>query len=135
MQSKKQRFPIITTAAGSTVIRIIRTKMILIQIGLIILLSASSAWPRTVTYTYDSLNRLEKAEYAYGEILEYTYDKVGNRLTKKSRPLGLRDVISILRLLVDIRSPVTPSVDINDDGKLGMQEVIYIMQRLAGLRD
>ena len=33
------------------------------------------------TYTYDSLNRLNHAEGPYG-IIDYTYDGVGNRLTK-----------------------------------------------------
>jgi len=135
MQSKKLRFPIITTAAGSTVIRIIRTKMILIQLGLIILLCASPAWPLTVTFTYDSLNRLEKAEYADGAIFDYTYDKVGNRLTKKSQTFSLRDVIVILKLLTGDQVDFFSSVDINADGKIGMQELVYAMERLAGLRD
>jgi RHS repeat-associated protein len=33
------------------------------------------------TYTYDALNRLDHAEGPYG-IIDYTYDTVGNRLTK-----------------------------------------------------
>jgi len=33
------------------------------------------------TYTYDALNRLDHAEGPYG-IIDYTYDAVGNRLTK-----------------------------------------------------
>jgi len=32
-----------------------------------------------ITYTYDALNRLTKADYSTGESYEYEYDVVGNR--------------------------------------------------------
>lgn len=35
----------------------------------------------TLTYTYDSLNRLTKIQYDNGTVIEYTYDAAGNRLT------------------------------------------------------
>lgn len=35
----------------------------------------------TTTYTYDSLNRLTKADYGNGLTFNYTYDATGNRLT------------------------------------------------------
>ena len=34
-----------------------------------------------VTYSYDSLNRLTKADYGAGVEISYTYDAAGNRLT------------------------------------------------------
>src|ERR1035438_5424821 len=35
----------------------------------------------TTSYTYDSLNRLTKADYGGGLEISYTYDAAGNRLT------------------------------------------------------
>lgn len=35
------------------------------------------------TYTYDNLNRLTKVVYSNGTTITYTYDALGNRLTKK----------------------------------------------------
>ena len=37
------------------------------------------AYAGSVTYTYDSLNRLIKAEYEDGRVIQYTYDAAGNR--------------------------------------------------------
>jgi YD repeat-containing protein len=34
---------------------------------------------RTITYTYDPLNRLTAADYSTGEQYAYQYDAVGNR--------------------------------------------------------
>ena len=34
-----------------------------------------------VTFSYDSLNRLTKADYGNGSVINYTYDAAGNRLT------------------------------------------------------
>ena len=46
------------------------------------LLYASIAFAGTVTYQYDSLNRLIKATYPDGTAIQYTYDAAGNRLSK-----------------------------------------------------
>lgn len=37
----------------------------------------------TVSYTYDNLNRVTKVVYGNGATVNYTYDALGNRLTKK----------------------------------------------------
>ena len=42
----------------------------------------SSSIAGTVNYFYDELNRLIRAEYPDGSYIEYTYDAVGNRLSK-----------------------------------------------------
>jgi YD repeat-containing protein len=47
----------------------------------VLLLNALLAYSQ-VTYQYDNLNRLQKVEYAGGVTIEYTYDELGNRLTK-----------------------------------------------------
>jgi len=56
--------------------------VILVSLALILFagfpLRANAA---TTTYTYDSLNRLTKADYGNGLAFNYTYDAAGNRLT------------------------------------------------------
>ena len=37
---------------------------------------------QSVSYTYDTLNRLIRIDYGNGKVVEYTYDAAGNRLTK-----------------------------------------------------
>lgn len=53
-----------------------------IGVALSILLFASLAksYAETVEYIYDELNRLKRVEYGDGSVIEYTYDKAGNRL-------------------------------------------------------
>jgi YD repeat-containing protein len=50
-------------------------------IGLFIT-SVVTSYAETTNYIYDELNRLIRVEYEDGTIIEYTYDKVGNRLEK-----------------------------------------------------
>jgi YD repeat-containing protein len=38
------------------------------------------SYAETATYIYDELNRLKRVEYTDGTAIEYSYDKVGNRL-------------------------------------------------------
>ena len=45
---------------------------------LIATVSISSA--QSVTYTYDTLNRLIKVDYGDGNVVNYTYDQAGNRI-------------------------------------------------------
>jgi len=52
--------------------------------ALIILFTAGIVHAATITYTYDSLNRLTKVDYGNGDTIEYTYDAAGNRLTLKA---------------------------------------------------
>ena len=47
------------------------------------LLFVSSAIAGTVSYQYDQLGRLTRADYSDGSVIEYTYDAVGNRLSMK----------------------------------------------------
>ena len=134
MKSMQQYFVTVCKTAENIVGTITRLKMFLIRPCLIILLSATAAWPQTVTFTYDNLNRLEKAEYAGGAVFDYTYDNAGCRLIK-SQSFGLNDVIVILKLLTGDPAEIFSSVDTDADGKIGMPELVYVMQRLAGIRD
>ncbi len=53
---------------------------LLVMIAVIsLLLSAAASYAASVTYIYDELNRLRRAEYPDGATIEYTHDEVGNR--------------------------------------------------------
>jgi YD repeat-containing protein len=43
-----------------------------------------ASYAETVNYIYDELNRLMRVEYGNGVVIEYEYDKAGNRLEKMS---------------------------------------------------
>jgi YD repeat-containing protein len=64
---------------------------LLISLTIISLFFISSITSYSATnYIYDELNRLIRVEYGDGSVIEYTYDKVGNRLEKR---LQISDVI------------------------------------------
>ena len=44
-----------------------------------LILSSVIAYAGSVTYTYDGLNRLIRAEYEDGTVIQYVYDGAGNR--------------------------------------------------------
>ncbi len=44
--------------------------------------SVLTSYAETINYIYDELNRLIRVEYGNGTVIEYTYDKTGNRLEK-----------------------------------------------------
>jgi hypothetical protein len=50
--------------------------------------------------------------------------------------VGLTDAIRALQLLSGIvpQEEIGLWVDVNDDGKIGLAEVIYILQKAAGMR-
>jgi YD repeat-containing protein len=57
--------------------------------GLILLLCifpATVALGETLTYTYDTMDRLATVQYANGTTVVYTYDKMGNRLGMQVTP-------------------------------------------------
>ena len=54
----------------------------LITIAILCMLAFGAFAQSTNTYEYDTLNRLTKVTYANGAVVQYTYDAVGNRLTK-----------------------------------------------------
>jgi YD repeat-containing protein len=53
----------------------------LVVISLIVI-SFNTSYTDTTNYIYDELNRLIRVEYGDGTVIEYTYDKAGNRLEK-----------------------------------------------------
>jgi len=57
---------------------------LLITVILVCLFFASvlTSYAETINYIYDELNRLIRVEYGNGTVIEYIYDKAGNRVTE-----------------------------------------------------
>ncbi len=55
---------------------------IVFLISIFCLFTSSLAFGASVSYQYDELNRLIRAEYSNGAIIEYSYDLAGNRISK-----------------------------------------------------
>ena len=92
----------------------------------------------TVKYEYDALNRLTQVTYGNGVTVSYTYDALGNRLSKKvtgslvviSGDLnddGKEDVTDVVKLINMVLSGSTDSAaDINGDGKVDEKDVVKL---------
>ena len=50
------------------------------------LISANPVSAGSLTYTYDNLHRLIRAECSDGSVIEFTYDTAGNRIAKEVMP-------------------------------------------------
>ena len=108
---------------------------------LFVLVCCSTSFGATATCTYDSLNRITKVDYGNGNIEEYTYDGVGNRLTltvtaTEAGLLGdmngddlidISDVILVLRMALQI-DPIKSCSDINNDGIVDISDVILTLR-------
>ncbi|MGC9967039.1 MAG: PKD domain-containing protein, partial [Syntrophobacteraceae bacterium] len=51
-------------------------------IAILLVVAAATGHANDTSYTYDQLNRLIGVEYSDGTRVEYTYDEVGNRITR-----------------------------------------------------
>ena len=99
-------------------------------------INVACAAEETVNYTYDQLDRLVGVEYVNRGAIQYSYDKAGdvtNLTISRSSILNLTDAISFLQMLAG-KAPsgvVTTASDINGDDKIGMEEVLYLLQQVA----
>src|SRR5947209_20576698 len=60
-----------------------RTKGVWLTASLLFALAlCPQAFANSVSYAYDSLNRLTRVDYGNGAVIDYTYDAAGNRLTR-----------------------------------------------------
>ena len=113
-------------------------------LSLLLLPKISSA--ETVSYQYDSFGQLENAQYGTGLQLVYVYDTIGNRETftltaadilagdiNGDSAIDLTDVVIGLKIVSGetVIHPINKSSDINSNNRIGMEEVIYIMQKMA----
>ncbi len=102
-----------------------------------------------ITYTYDNLDHLTKADYGGGVSVEYAYDAAGNITATAtvgnlallgdidgSGSVDLTDAIIGLQILTGIEPSADMRIeaDVNGDGKIGAEEVVYIMEKTAGRR-
>jgi YD repeat-containing protein len=116
----------------------------------------SQAFANSVSYTYDSLNRLTSIIYGNGDTLSYTYDAAGNRLsyTSTNAPIflipgdlnndggvDLADAIIAFKVIIRMKSTglradytTTTQIDVNGNNRVGIEELIYILQKTARMR-
>jgi len=90
---------------------------------------------QAVIYVYDGLNRLSGAIYEDGKYLVYEYDVNGNLVSTKLTEIDerLRNVISALKVLTGMNetNPSLTSLDINGDSKVGLDDVIHLLQLIS----
>ena len=72
-----------------------------------------------VTYQYDENYRLTKVMYANGTTVAYTYDELGNRLSKTVTGASTE--------------PDPPAGDINGDKEVDVGDIMAIINIMAGL--
>jgi YD repeat-containing protein len=99
----------------------------------------------TVNYQYDDLYRLTRVERSDGIVTEYQYDGAGNRLARVIKVIitgdlngdsavTLADVLMALQIISGITPRQTVSLNATVNGKVGLPEVIYILEKTAGVR-
>ena len=105
-------------------------------VAAVLLITAATAHSVVVNYTYDGAGRLIAADYGFGKNIAYNYDLNGNIL-KQSVQFSISDAVRILQLLAGVQSSSTVSAsgDVNTDGKIGMAEIIYVLQVISELRE
>src|ERR1700735_154013 len=76
---------------AQTAIPLNRQLRVIVLVAAVILFSGFSMRldGATVTYAYDSLNRLTQATYSDGSVVAYAYDAAGNRLTQVVSKINL----------------------------------------------
>jgi endo-1,4-beta-xylanase len=63
--------------------RMRRGLLICITVTALLFAFVLTSYAQTANYIYDELNRLIRVEYGDGSVVEYTYDKTGDRLEKR----------------------------------------------------
>jgi len=91
----------------------------------------------TVSYTYDDAGRLIKADYGNEKSITYFYDYAGNIVENVlNAELALADAILVLQVLAMIEpsSNIYKDTDVSGDGRIGLEEVVFILEKVSGLR-
>jgi YD repeat-containing protein len=104
----------------------------------------SLSFAGTTAYQYDDLNRLIRAQYPDGKVIEYTYDAAGNRVSKVitgggfspgdangDGSINVQDVICIINVILDTGT-ASGNPDCNNDGDVNVLDVICVINKILG---
>ena len=109
--------------------------LILPVIVLLLVLHPSSTYAES--YTYDSAGRLTKVTYDDGSTTAYTYDLAGNLLQRAlTVEVTLADAIVALQLMAagESSAAIYQEADVSGDSQIGLEEIIYILQKVSEVR-
>ncbi len=114
----------------------IRKKFIIPVIITIFILVSQAVMGVTIKYVYDEAGRLVSADYGYGKYISFTYDNNGNLLKRQISEYTLADAIAALKVCAGFKSPdpVYLAGDIDNNGLIGLEEALYILQKISGKR-
>jgi|APLow6443716910_1056828.scaffolds.fasta_scaffold448192_1 hypothetical protein len=122
------------------------TRRLIIALAILSFCCIGSAPASTVSYKYDSLNRLVEVLYDNTARIEYVYDVVGNCVSQTviafnlkgdingDSDVNLTDAILALQIIAGLKPTVYIQNEVNNDGRIGLAEAIYAMQKVAGLQ-
>lgn len=113
-------------------------------------LAALPAGTGATTYTYDAGNRLTAVTYDNCDTVAYAYDAGGNMTTitptvsttqpgdfDASGKVDVADAILALQVAAHVTPSLTPDkrcTDASGDSRIGLEDVIYILQKTSGTR-
>lgn len=94
----------------------------------------------TVKYEYDANNRLTQVTYSNGVIVSYTYDALGNRLSKKvtgaapikkgdvngDGEINTKDIVDLVSYMMGNTTLSLSAADVNGDGKVDITDVLMV---------
>jgi YD repeat-containing protein len=88
------------------------------------------------TYTYDAAGRLTKVTLNDGSRIIYAYDTAGNVLQQAfTVKRALNEAIVVLQVLAKIPTvSIGSNADVTSDGKIGLEDAIYLLQKLSEVR-
>ena len=93
-----------------------------------------------VKYEYDANNRLTQVTYSNGVTVSYTYDALGNRLSKKvtgAAPIkkgdvnndgevNTKDIVDLVSYMMGNTTLSLSAADVSGDGKVDIADVIMV---------
>lgn len=114
----------------------IRKESIIIAVLAIFILISQAGMGAAIKYVYDESGRLISADYGYGKYISFTYDNNGNLLKRRISEYTLTDAIAALKVCAGLKSPdpVYRAGDIDNNGLIGLEEALYILQKISGKR-
>ncbi len=129
----------------------VRLSCLVLTFSTLFFLSTTLASATTTTHTYDELDRLVQTVYDTGSkitTIDYTYDAAGNILNfsvtanfvlgdvDDSKIVDLTDAVLCQQVATGIAPsyPLYLGADVDGDGRLGTEELIYVLRKTAGLR-